>query len=89
VRVSTTKLALTFGFKVSMTEAISDAECPFFAIMAASITRSPIPVERFAESITVIRFSASSSPAARRMTLPDVDILFEMEKQTISHPSST
>ena len=86
---TTTKLALTFGFKVSMTEAISDAECPFFAIMAASITRSPIPVERFAESITVIRFSASSSPAARRMTLPDVDILFEMEKQTISHPSST
>ena len=53
------------------------------------ITRSPIPVERLAESTTVIRSEASSSSVARRMTLPEVDMLEEMEKQTTSRRSFT
>ena len=86
--VSTTKLALTFGFNASIAETISSTVWLFCAIIAASITRSPIPVERFAESITVIQSSASSSSAAIRITFPDVDILLEIEKHTISRPSS-
>ena len=70
------------GFKDAIVAAISAADCPFSAIIAASMTRSPIPVERFAESTTVTRSDASNSSAARRMTFPEVDMLPEMEKQT-------
>jgi len=76
------------GFKDSIVAVISAADCPFSAIIAASMTRSPIPVERFAESTTVTRSDASNSSAARRMTFPEVDMLPEMEKQTISRFSS-
>ena len=60
---------------------ISAALFPCCAISAASMTRSPIPVERFAESITVTRFSAFSSSAARRITFMEDDIPDAMAKQ--------
>ena len=56
--------------------------------MAACITCSPIPVDRLAELITVTLSEASRSSAASRMTLPEVDMLSEIEKQMISRPSS-
>ena len=48
-----------------------------------------MPVDRFRESITVTRCSASSSLAARRMALPELDIESEILKQTTSLPAST
>ena len=87
--VSTTKLARTFGMSFLTAAVISAAVCPCSAMMAASNTRSPIPVERFSESMIVTCAAASSSSAARRMTLPEVDMLPEIEKQITSRPAST
>ena len=81
--MSTTKLARTYGFKLSTATEISAAVLLFCARIAASMTRRPMPVDRFAESITVIRSCAFSSSAASCITLPEEDILLEIEKQTI------
>ena len=73
----------------SMAVVISAAVFPSEARMAACITCRPMPVDRFAELMTVTLSEASSSSAASRITLPEVDMLSEMEKQMISRPSST
>ena len=51
------------------------------------IDRPVLNIKREPDTENIDRFIMGDYSG--RMTLPDVDILFEMEKQTISRPSST